>query len=174
VISKRDPRVRTAPDENRGLTMGNLLLSLGKFHLGNVASKCHSYTGGKTSVRSNQRQDSVLRILLQRTVCQASLPEDHAVPLLLGLVLGQEGIILRNRLEETGDAQNLSISLQQGSGCLTQGGGSSEVSAASQGTKARSKQLLPPCVCSQQVWTFSYFLLSVELGQGILALFPLS
>lgn len=42
--------------------------------------------------------------ILHRTVCQASLPEAQAVPLLLGLVLGQQGIILRNRLEETGDA----------------------------------------------------------------------
>ena len=46
----------------------------------------------------------MLRILLQRTVCQASLPEDHAVPLLLGLVLDQQGIVLRNRIEDTGDA----------------------------------------------------------------------
>ena len=35
VIRKRDPRGTTVPDENRGLTLGNLLHSLENFHLGN-------------------------------------------------------------------------------------------------------------------------------------------
>lgn len=57
----------------------------------------------------------MLWALLQRTVYQASLPEGHTEPLLLGLVLDQQGIVLRNRIEDTGDAQSLRISLKKGS-----------------------------------------------------------
>ena len=46
----------------------------------------------------------MLWALLPRTVYQASLPEVHTEPLLLGLVLDQQGIVLRNRIEDTGDA----------------------------------------------------------------------
>lgn len=46
----------------------------------------------------------MLWALLPRTVYQASLPEVHTEPLLLALVLDLQGIVLRNRIEDTGDA----------------------------------------------------------------------